>query len=284
MVKLGNPVLKREIRLKTPASKLIIAISIRFACLGIIYILIDFSRLGSGLLAFALSETLIILLFTPASILESFASKTAKRDNLELSLTSLKPHSVITGKFVKAVFYNFVFIVISALFMFILPLFYRGLSFWRIASANLAILGILFTISAFTLSLTLIFRRKILLSTLVSYFLIVIMLTSVVSFGFVIESLESNIIKNRLTGLAMHINPFIMVSRTLGTIDIMRTRYIYELADPIVTRGFSYPKWYSIVLIYLISSFILLIPSLIIYHHNYFYSSCCKINNTDLVD
>ncbi len=53
-----------------------------------------------------------------------------------------------------------------------------------------------------------------------------------------------------MTNISLYANPIIMITRSLGKIDIMRTEYMYNIADPVVGRGFSYPDWRIMAIIY----------------------------------
>jgi hypothetical protein len=258
-----NPVLKRELRIRIRPRKLIPALLSRFAFLGITFPLILLARLGRGLLAFSLAETFLIVLFAPGSVLDAFSSRNARNDLRELCLTRLNPVSILLGKFIGVNFYNFVVIILSALAMCFMAVFHKNLHIWNLIRVNLSILALLSVSSATALILSVISQRNAFISVISTYFIVILLISSIITFGPLIGKFHKAEAKNALSKLALYTNPFVMTSRSLGNVDIMRTRYMYELADPIVSRGFSYPEWYYPIAIYFLSSCVFMAFSLL---------------------
>jgi hypothetical protein len=102
-------------------------------------------------------------------------------------------------------------------------------------------------------------------STMLAYIFIFLLMGSIVIPGPIIERMQWPGSKGAMIKAAMHANPLIMTSRALGKfdsrlpeMDIMRTDYMYTLADPIVGYGFTYPDWRHVGFIYVgISSLLL---------------------------
>ncbi len=260
MDKIENPVLDRELEVRIRVAKVIPAIALRCACLGFIFLLVLLSRLGRGILAFILAETLLILLFTPGAVCAAFASNTGWDDFRDLTLTRLRSGGILFGKLVGANLYTCMIILLSALVMCTASLFHRDLHIWRLISANIALLIMVFASSVISLTFSMLFRRSIFGSAMLSYILIFLLIGSVVIPGPLIERMQNSKMRIAVTKVALYANPLIMTSRALGRVDIMRTRHIYVLADPIVAPGFTYPDWRHAGIIYLAISCLLLVP------------------------
>jgi hypothetical protein len=103
-----------------------------------------------------------------------------------------------------------------------------------------------------------IFQRNAIASAFFVYSVIILLLFSVIIAGPFIDRTESQWGKNVMIKSAIYVNPIVMLSRSLGKIDIMRTDYLYNVADPVVGRGFTYPDWRISCTTYLIVSCLLL--------------------------
>ena len=262
IVKLENPVLKRELKVRIRIVKVISAIALRCVCLGLLFILVLLSRLGSGLLAFILAEVLLILLFTPGTVYYAFASSANRADFRHLALTRLSSGTILTGKLAGANLYTFMIIIVSAFAMCGVSLSHRHLHIWRLICANLALLILMLASTAIGLGFSVLFRRSIAVPAILAYILIFLLIGSIVIPGPLIERMRGTA-KATAIRVALCASPLIMTSRALGRIDIMRTRYMYNLADPIVDYGFTYPDWYRAGIVYIGISCILLIPTFI---------------------
>jgi len=260
MAKLENPVLKRELKARVHIAKLIPAIALRSACLGFLFLLVLLARLGTGLLAFILSEALLILLFTPGTVCDAFVSNAGRGDLRDLALTRLSSGAIILGKLVGANFYTCIIILLSALVMCAVSLFHGGLHIWRLIYANMALLILVFAYAVISLAFSVLSRRSILVPAVLAYVLIFLLIGSVVFPGPLIEQMRETKVKTALIKVALYANPLIMTSRALMKVDIMRTEYMYTLADPIVGHGFAYPDWRYAGIIYIGISCLLLIP------------------------
>jgi hypothetical protein len=264
MSKLENPVLKREFRLRLRIRKIISAIILRLGFLGFFFLLIFLSRIGKGLLALILSEALLLLIFSPGSIFTAFSGDSNRRDFLNLSLTRISSWSIFLGKFVGANFYNFLIIFISAMIMFLSALFHKNLHILPLMFSHLALVIIAFTSSAISLTFSILFHRNSFTSAFITYIIIFLLIGSVVIPGPVITRIYNHEVKSLIANVALYINPLIMTSRSLGNIDIMRTQYLYQIADPIVAPGFTYPDWRYAALLYSgVSCFILMLSFLV---------------------
>ncbi len=253
-------VLKREIKDRIRGGKFLRSIAIRVVLLGFIFYLVLLSRLGRGLLAFILAEAILILLYTPGAIYDAFASNAGRGQIRELALTRLSPGAILLGKFAGACFYNLIIILISALAMFRIWLFCGGFHLSHLMYANLALLILLYASAVVTLAFSSMFRRSTLIPAILAYTLILLLMGSVLAAGPAIDGVDNPRAKTVMTTLALYANPLVMASRTLGTIDIMRTEYMYRIADPIAGRGFTYPNWYFAAIIYFTISCVLLLP------------------------
>lgn len=260
MGRLGNPVLKRELKDRIRGGKFLRSIAIRFVLLGFIFYLVLLARLGRGLLAFILAEAVLILLYTPGAIYDVFASTAGRRQIRELTLTRLSPGAILLGKFVGASFYNLIIILVSALAMFRLWLFCGGFHLSRLLYANLALLILLYASAAISLAFSSMFRRSTLIPAILAYTFILLLMGSVLAAGPAIDGMDNPKAKTAMTTLVLYANPLVMTSRTLGTIDVMRTEYMYRIAAPIAGRGFTYPNWYFAAIIYFTISCVLLLP------------------------
>lgn len=274
MIKLENPVLKQELKVRTRAAKIIPAISIRCVILALLFFLVLLSGLGKGLLAFILAEAFLIFLLTPGAICSAFISSAGRHELRELVMTRLGSGRILLGKFVGANLYNIIIIMFSALAMFAISLSYKNfhtqkqagsmLYFWGLVYANLTLLILLLTSAAISFAFSMFFRRSILVSAILAYTLTLLLIVSIIIPGPIIARMNSSRAKTAITKVALYANPLIMTSRSLGRVDIMRTRYMYKLADPIVGRGFDYPDWYYTGIIYFVVSCFLLVPGSIL--------------------
>ncbi len=267
MTRLENPVLTHELRNRLHVAKLIPAIVLRCACLGLIFLLILLFRLGRGFLAFILAETFLVLLFTPGAVCSAFAGSNERRDFRDLLLTRLSSPAILLGKFAAADLYTCMIIVFSGAVMCTVSLFRSDLQVWRFVCANAALLVLVFSCAALGMAFSMAFRRNSLAAYILAYALIFLLIGSVIIPGPIIDRLQSARAKALIIKVAVYVNPLIMTSRSLGTIDLMRTRYIYTLAEPIVTRGFTYPNWYSVAAIYLIVSCLFLVSVFVCFRY-----------------
>ena len=260
MAKLENPVLKRELKIRIRIAKLIPAIALRSVCLGFLFLLVLLSRLGKGLLAFILAEALLILLFTPGAVCDAFAGNAGRRDFRDLAMTRLSSRAILLGKLAGANVYICIIILLSALVICVTSLFHKNLHIWRLVCANMALLILVFASAVIGLAFSVLFRRSIFMPTVFSYILILLLIGSIVIPGPLIERMRESKVKAAMIETALYANPLIMTSRALERVDIMRTQYMYTLADPIVSHGFAYPDWRYAGSIYFGISCLLLIP------------------------
>lgn len=260
MVRLENPVLIYELRSRLRVTRLIPAILLRCVCLGLLFCLVLLSHLGKGLLAFILAETVLILLFTPGAVCRSFASNARRGDLRDLVLTRLSAPGILLGKFAAADIYTFLVIAFSAMIMCVAAFFRSDLHLWRLICANVALLILVFSSGVVGLAFSIMLRGNSLVAYILTYMFIILLIGSVIIPGPFMERIQSSKTKSAMTKLALYANPLVMTSRALGRIDLMRTRYIYVLADPIVNWGFTYPDWYAAGILYSVISFIILIP------------------------
>lgn len=263
MTRFENPILKFELRSKLRAAKFIPAMLLRCVCLALMFFLILLAYLGRGILAFVLAESLLILLFTPGIVYSTFSSQNERRNFNELILTQLSSPAILLGKLVTADIYTLIIIVISGIAMCIMGIFRSELQIWRLICVNISLLILVFLSSMIGLIFSMMFRRNTSTGGILAYMLVFLLIGSAIIPSPLIERLQSNEAKTVIINVVLYVNPLIMVSRALTTIDLMRTRYIYDLADPIVNRGFSYPDWYLTGAIYLGISLLLFVPALI---------------------
>jgi len=271
MARLENPVLTYELRSRLRITKLIPAILLRCVCLGLLFCFVLLSHLGKGLLAFILAETVLILLFTPGAVCRSFR----QGDLRDLALTRLSAPAILLGKLAAADIYTFLVTTFSAIIMCVVALFHSDLYIWRLICANTALLILGFSSAAIGLAFSIILRRNSLVAYILIYMLILFLIGSVIIPGPLMERIQSKRAKIAMTELALYANPLIMTSRALGRIDLMRTRYMYVLAAPIVNWGFTYPDWYAAGILYSIFSLILLIPAFLVFRYHIRYAAGC---------
>lgn len=260
MDRFENPVLRRELKRRIRIAKIIPAMALRYACLGFIYLLVLLSRLGSGLLAFTLAETILVLLFIPGAVCNAFASNAGQSDIRDLAQTRLSSEAILLGKLAGANLYTYATIVLSGLVTCAVSLFHQNLHIWRLVCTNIALLILMFASTVVGLASSILFRRNILASVILVYALILLLIASIIIPSPLIERTLEPETKAAIINIALYANPLIMTSRAFGKVDIMRTDYMYKLADPIVGRGFTYPNWYSVGIIYFCISCFLLIP------------------------
>jgi len=260
MARLENPVLTRELRSRLRITKLIPAILLRCVCLGLLFLLVLLSHLGRGILALILAQTFLILLFTPGAVCRSFASNARRGDLRDLALTRLSAPAILLGKLAVADIHTFLVIAFSAIVMCAAAFSRSDLHVWRLLCANAALLILGFSSAVIGLAFSMMLRRDGFVGYLLAYMLIFFLIGSVIIPGPVMERIQSSKAKTAIAKLALYANPLIMTSRALGRIDLMRTRYMYVLADPIVNWGFTYPDWYAAGIVYSIASCLLLVP------------------------
>jgi len=253
-----NPVLKRDLKFKFRIKKLIPAILLRYICIGLLFLLVILARLGTGILAFLIAEAITILLFTSGSICDAFVSQNGRRDFSELSLTRIKQRGIIFGKLISSNLYNFIVLIISDIGIFAFLSSQKRFDTQGVIYANLVLLTLMFATAILALLFCMIFRRNSLASIFSIYLIIIFLLFNVIIAGLFIERTENQKAKDLLTNSAIYANPIIMLSRSLGKIDLMRTDYMYNIADAIVGRGVIYPDWRISCVIYLAVSCLLL--------------------------
>jgi len=253
-----NPVIKRDLKFKLRIKKLIPAIILRYLCIGILFLLVLLARLGTGILAFLIAEAVMILLFTPGSICDAFVSQNGKRDVYELSFTRIKQRSIIFSKLTTSNLYNFIILVVSDIIIFSLLASQNKFNIHGIIYANLILLTLMLATTILAFLFCMIFRRNSIASIFSVYIVIILLLSNVITAGLFVERTENQKAKDLLTKSAVYSNPIIILSRSLGKIDLMRTDYMYNIADSIVGRGITYPDWRISCIMYLSVSFILL--------------------------
>ena len=257
---LENPILRYELRGKLRSSKFVPAMFLRLVCLLLLFSLVLLAYLGRGILAFVLAESLLILLFTPGTVFKAFSSDSRHGNFQELALTRLSSPAILLGKLIAADLYTFILIILSAIVMCSVAIFHSNLSIWRLLYANAALLILIFSSSVVGLAVFMILRWSRFTGYVLIYALIILLISNVIILSPLIERLQSNRAKDAIVKFALYTNPLIMAARALGNMDLMRSRYIYDMADPIVNRGFTYPSWYFIGGIYFAASCLLLIP------------------------
>jgi hypothetical protein len=261
-----NPVLKRDLKFKLRIKKLIPAIILRYICIGILFLLVILARLGTGILAFLIAEAITILLFTSGSVCDAFISQNGRRDFSELYLTRIKQRSIVFAKLITSNLYNFIVLIISDIAIFAFLFSQNRFNLQGIIYANLALLTLMFATTILAFLFCMIFRRNSIASIFSVYLVIIFLLSNVLIAGFFIERTENQKAKDLLTNSAIYANPVIMLSRSLGKIDLMRTDYMYSIADSIVGRGVIYPDWRISCIIYLaVSCFLLGVAILLSY-------------------
>lgn len=260
MARLGNPVFAYELRSRLRVRKLVPAIILRCVCLGLIFLLALLARLGRGVLAFVLAESFLILLFTPGAVCYTFSSNTRQGRFRELALTRLSSPAILLGKLATADLYTCIIVVFSAIIMCITAVFRDDLHVWRLVCTNAALLILMFSSAVIGLFFSMIFRRNGFAGYMLAYMLVFLLIGSVIIPGPMMERIQSSGLKAAITKVALYANPLVMTSRSLGRIDLMRTRYIYNLAGAIVDRGFTYPDWYFAGAVYLAISCLFVIP------------------------
>jgi len=253
-----NPILKRDLKYRLHIKKLIPAIILRYICIGILFLLVLLARLGNGILAFLIAEAVMILLFTSGSICDAFVSQNGRRDFSELSLTRIKQRSIIFAKLITSNLYNFIVLIISDIAIFAFLSSQNKFNMQGVIYANLVLLTLMFATSILALLFCMIFRRNSIASIFSIYLVIIFLLFNVIIAGLFIERTENQKAKDLLTNSAIYVNPVIMLSRSLGKIDLMRTDYMYSVADAIVGRGVIYPDWRVSCMMYLAVSCLLL--------------------------
>lgn len=261
-----NSVLRRDLKLKFRIKKLIPAIISRYLCIGILFLLVLLARLGTGILAFLIAEAIMILLFTPGSICDAFVSQNGKRDFYELSLSQLKQRNIIFAKLITSNLYNFIVVIISDIIIFALLFSQKKFDVHGIIYASLILLTLMLATTILAFLFCMIFRRSLLASAFSAYLVIILLLLNVITAGLFVERTDNQKAKDLLTKSAIYANPVIMLSRSLGKIDLMRTDYMYNIADSLVGRGIIYPDWRISCIIYIsVSCFLLGVAMLLSY-------------------
>lgn len=255
-------ILKRELKNKIQLKKLLEAIVLRYMSTGFIFLLVLLSRLGKSFFALTIAETIVILFFTPGIVCYTFVSNYGRKDIRDLNLTRLQLRNIFFGKLIMSNFYNAIFILFSAIVIIIIS-FYQKIGILGFLYANITLLILMFTTSMISLFVCILSSKNIITSAVISYLIILLLLGSVIISGPLIEQTQNPQVRNNIIKISLYANPIIMVSRSFGKIDILRTQYMYNLADPIVGRGFIYPDWRVIGIIYMCSSIFLFIPILI---------------------
>jgi hypothetical protein len=253
-----NPVLKRDLKLKLRIRNLIPAVVLRYICIAILFLIVLLVRLGTGILAFLIAETVMIMLFTPGSIYDAFVSQAGRRDACDLAFSRMSKVKIIVGKLIASNLYNLIVVIISNIIIFVLLASQRKFNTQGVLYATLVLLTFMFVSSVLSILFCTIFQRNAIASAFFVYFVIILLLSSVIIASPFLERTENQKAKNLITKSAIYVNPIVTLSRSLGKIDIMRTDYLYNVADPIVGRGFTYPDWRISCTVYLIISCLLL--------------------------
>ncbi|MBM3211065.1 hypothetical protein FJZ33_02530 [Candidatus Poribacteria bacterium] len=257
-----NPILIREIKLRLRTRKLIAGMILRFAFLGFFFLLILLSHIGKGILAVVLSEALLLLLFSSGTIFASFSGESNRRDLLSLSLTRLSSFSIFWGKFLGASLYNSFIIFLSASTMIIISLLDKKLHIQSLIFAHLGLIIISFASSVIGLAFSNLGGFK---GAFLAYIVIFLLIGSVIIPGPALTRIDNHEVKSLISKIALHANPFVMLSRSLGKIDIMRTQYLYQVADPVVGPGFTYPDWRYVAFLYLLVSILIFTSSYLVF-------------------
>lgn len=234
------------------------SIIIRAVCIYLVFSLIILSRIAKGILAFFIAEAVVIALFSIGNTCDALASSKARKEFLDISLTRLSIRNIVLAKIIGSSLYNLIFIFLSAIISLSIPAFWRDAGLWRIAYVNTVNFLILITVIAISFFFSMVYRSNIFFMALTSYLTIFILLSSVLLPVPFIERIQNQKLKDIMTSVSFYANPIVMLTRSLGKIDIMRTEYIYNIADPVVARGFSYPDWRIMAIIYASASSILL--------------------------
>lgn len=271
---LQNPLLKLELKSRLYIRKLIPAIILRLVFIGFIFLLILLTQIGKGLLAIFFSEAILFLLFNPGAVCATFSSDSSRRSIRDLTLTKMSPLSIFLGKLAGANFYSFIIIILSFLIILIASLFHKNLKLQPLIFAHIALIAIAFASSTIGLIFSVIFQRNNFTSALFAYIIILMLIGSVIIPGPVITRIKNQEIKSSVSNVALYISPFIMISRSLGNIDIMRTQYMYQIADPIVAPGFNYPYWHYAGVLYFGVSSLIFLPACLCFRYRYY-----KIDN-----
>ncbi|MGQ9609997.1 MAG: hypothetical protein ACUVWN_11875 [bacterium] len=223
-----------------------------------VFSLVILSRIGKGMLAFFIAESMTIALFSIGNVCDALTSSKGRKDLIDISLTRLDIRNIILAKLIGANIYNFIFVFSSAIITLCFPIFRKGMGFWEIAYANMITLLILITSIAISSFFSVVSRNNVFFTALISYFIIFLLLGSILLPVPFIERTQNQKLKDIMTKVSFYANPIIMLTRSLGKIDIMRTEYMYDIADPIVGRGFSYPDWRIMAIIHASTSIVLL--------------------------
>lgn len=251
-----NALLKLELKRKIQIKRFISAIMARTISITILFSLVLLAKLATGILALFVSLLVGILLFTPGSVINSLISRSAKQEIGELIFTKIRRSSIIVYKLITLNIYNIIALIVVNIIIFAFLYDYQKMNLSGIMNANLVILAVMIFSSALTVDLIVLFNRRILASSFCVYLIISILLFSIIVVGPFILRTENQKAKDMLTKSSLYINPIIMLVRSVGRIDIMRSDYMYNIADPIVGRGFTYPDWQIQCLGYFIVSFI----------------------------
>jgi hypothetical protein len=236
-----NPILRLELKRRIQIKKIILAIIARILCVGILFLLVLLAQLATGILALFISLSATILLFTPASVINSLISKSARQEINELMLTRINRLGILMIKLIGSNIYNLIILLISNIIVFTLLYDQQKMTPSGIINANLVLLVIMALSSA--LAFIFVPSRNIIILSFFVYLIIAILLSSVIIIGPFIQRTENQQAKNIMAKSSLYVNPIITLTRSMGKIDIMRTDYMYNIADPVVGRGFAYPDW-----------------------------------------
>lgn len=222
-------------------------------------------KLGAGAPALVTALVFLLILLPPGVTCNALTNQKTHDLITDMSFAPLNRKLLVFAKFTITNVYNVVFIVLSIIFMYIR--YNENVGILQLLKVGLALILLNFTLASLSMSFSLVLNR--ILSFALSYLLSCALLSNIFLCGALVERLSDQGVKNLLTTIAMHTNPAIMVLRSLGKIDILRTQYLYNLADPIVGRGFSYPEPYVCWAIYF--GLLILINSLnLIFANRYF--------------
>lgn len=258
-----NALLKLELKRKLQIKRFILAIVARVVLASILFSFVLLAKLANGILALLMSLATTILLFTPASIINSLISKSARQEISELLFTKIKRPSIILYKLIVSNIYNILILIIADIIIFSFLYDYQKMTPSGIINANIVLLTVMIFSSALTVVLIALFNRRILEVSFSVYLILSVLIFSVIAIGPFLLRTENQKAKDVMTKSSLYANPVIMLVRSMGKIDIMRTDYMYNIADPIVGRGFAYPDWQKQCLGYFIVSFVFISISIL---------------------
>ncbi|MGB9595033.1 MAG: hypothetical protein ACPL7B_02025, partial [Candidatus Poribacteria bacterium] len=187
----------------------------------------------------------------------------SRQEISELIFTKIKRPSIILYKLIISNIYNIIIAIIANIIIFTLLYDYQKMTLSGIINANIVLLAVMTFSSALTIVLIALFSCRMLASSFCVYLILSVLLFSVIIVGPFILRTENQKAKDLMTKSSIYANPVIMLVRSMGKIDIMRTDYMYNIADPIVGRGFTYPDWQKQCLGYFIVSFIFILIAIL---------------------